>query len=99
MIVKKLPVTPARIREFLMLSERGISWPADIGQTLANDDLDRMDVLHVLKSAEVDECLNGKNDGRQMVTTGQTCDGAAIMIKYRIDPFSFDIIVESVSRV
>ncbi|GAA0473289.1 hypothetical protein GCM10009096_13240 [Parasphingorhabdus litoris] len=99
MAAKQLAITTAHIREYLMMSERAISWPVDIGTVLEVNDLDRMDVLHVLKSIEVSENLKGALNGSEMVAEGQTCEGVTLQILYRIDPLSSDIIVDSVTQI
>jgi hypothetical protein len=96
---KQLAITAAHVREFLALSGQEISCPLNFGNTLANMELDRMDVQHVLKSVELNAYKEGKLHGAEIVTTGTTCEDIAIEVRFRIDPQSGRIIVRSVARI
>lgn len=99
---KQLSITTAHVSEYLVLAERVISWPIDIGAMLAREGLEKMDAIGILRSVGVSEYERGKLHGNEMVKMGRTCDEVAIEVRFRIDRIdtqSSKIIVVSVTRV
>jgi hypothetical protein len=91
-----LAVTSEYIRGFVALYHTEMSWPDDLTSSLANQGLDILDVLHVLKHGQVIYSEKETADGVEMASEATTPDGISLIVKFWIDVNSIRLRIRSV---
>lgn len=94
-----LAITTEYVKCFLALMGKGIHWPDIVLLNLAAENLDRVDVTHVLTHGDVVECEKEAADGTYMVMIGSTCDDVLIRVKFWTDLTQLSLRILEVSRI
>jgi hypothetical protein len=99
MATQSLAITTDYVRAFLALVGTAITWPDVIVQRLAGDGLDRLDVMHVLKTGDVVKSEKENTYGVDMVVVGTTCDEVKLRVDFWTDGNSVQIRIASVQLI
>lgn len=94
-----LAITTEYVKCFLALMGKGIYWPEAVLARLAGEQLDPLDVTHVMAHGDVVEAEKETADGTIMVMIGHTCDDVLLRVKFWADSNQLTLRIMEVTRL
>lgn len=94
-----LAITTEYVKCFLALIGKDISWPEVVRHRLAEEDLDPLDVTHVMTHGDAVESEKETAYGTTIVMIGYTCDDVRIRVKFWADMNQLSLRILDVARI
>lgn len=94
-----LAITTEYVRCFLALIGTNVIWPESVLRQMRHDDIDPVDVMHVLTHSDVIDCEKETADGATMVTEGFDCDETGLRVEFWAHPDQMRLRILAVARI